>query len=410
LNSKAQASAVSGQEANALAVASLLAWTFGLAPALLFVLTWADEFSPLQQMARAYGLPVVAAQIVIILVSFREGLRLGRPRFLPLALVVTLGIVAWLTAVQAALLSPALLRTGIWSIQLGFALAVVNLWHHRMLDFERFRTAILAGLLLLFLLLVTFVATANQTSAERMGELPAFANVRWFGYYAAAAVGLAAPGFLRGDKTALAVATAAFAIAVWSGSRGAIFAAGSGLLACAILLRKFRALRVWLRLFVCALAGIALGVGLGALVPFEAVGLDSIARYGSSGRIELWSDTLDAILQRPWLGWGEAQFRAIFRDEWFVAQPHNVVLQVLLAWGLIGTLLCLAVTIWVAPRFLKAQSAEAAPFQCAALILAAFSFIDGALYYSHSLSLFVFCCAAAVAAGTKLNPPAESLS
>jgi hypothetical protein len=74
-------------------------------------------------------------------------------------------------------------------------------------------------------------------------------------------------------------------------------------------------------------------------------------------------------------------------------------LQVLLAWGLIGGLLCLALAFWVAPRFLKAQGTQAAPIRCAALMLAAYSFFDGALYYAHSLSLFVFCCAAAVAAG-----------
>ena len=99
------------------------------------------------------------------------------------------------------------------------------MWHHRLLDFEKWRTAILVGLLLLFLLLVTFVATTDQAPGERIGSLPAFGNVRWFGYYAAAAVGLAAPGFLRGDKTALVMAAAAFAVAAWTGSRGALIAA-----------------------------------------------------------------------------------------------------------------------------------------------------------------------------------------
>lgn len=402
----AQAHDVPSGDANApAAVGSLLAWTFGLAPALLFVLTWNDEFSPLQQMARAYALPVVGAQLVVILISFREGLRLGRPKLLPLALLVAWGMLAWITAARAALLSPSLIRTGIWTIQVLFALAVVNLWHHRMLDLQKWRTATLTGLVLVFVLLVAFVATTDQTPSERVFGLPALGHVRWYGYYAVAAVGLAAPGFLRDDRIALLAAILAFALGFWTGTRGVVMATAAGLILCAILFRDFRSPRVWGRLALCALAGLVGALGLAALLPFEGMGPGSMARVGDSGRIEIWVATTDAIQQRPWLGWGEAQFREIFRDVWPLGQPHNVVLQVLLAWGAIGGLLCLALAIWTAPRFLKARSAEAAPFQCAALMLAAYSFIDGSLYYAHSLSLFTFCCAAAVAAGLPRNEP-----
>ena len=63
-----------------------------------------------------------------------------------------------------------------------------------------------------------------------------------------------------------------------------------------------------------------------------------------------------------------------------------------------------ALAAWAAPRFLRARSAEAAPFQCAVLMLAAYSFIDGSLYYAHSLALFFFCCAAAIAVGMPRGP------
>lgn len=389
-----------GRNANAATVATLLPWTFGLAPALLFVLTWTDEFSPLQQMARVYALPVVAAQLVIILVSFREGFRLGRPKLLPLALLVALGTLAWVTAARASLLLPSLIRTGIWTVQLGFALAVVNLWHHRMLDLEKWRTAILTGFLLVFVLLVAFVATTDRVPETLFFELPAFGHVRWLGYFAAGVIGLCAAGFLRGDRFALLASAAAFTMAFWTGTRGTAVAALAGFVVCAFLFRDFRASRAGLLFVSTGVAGLALSFGLDALVPFIDQGPDSMARFGSSGRIAVWLDTVDAIGRHPWLGWGEAQFRFVFRDKWFLGQPHNIVLQVLLAWGVIGGLLCLALAIWTAPRFLKARTAEAAPLQCAALMLAAYSLIDGSLFYAQSLSLFVFCCAAAVAAGS----------
>lgn len=396
--------------ANAIRVASLLAWTFGLAPVLLFVLTWTDELSPLQKIARTYALPVVAAQLAIVVVSFREGFRFGPLKLVPLALVVSLVVLAWTTAVTAPLLLPSLVRTGIWTLEIGFALAVINLWQHRMIDFEEWRTAILTGFLLVFGMLIAFMATTDHPPRGLIFKLPGFAHVRWFGFFAAAAIGLSASDLLRRDKLAPAMATIAFTMAFWSGSRGAVAAAVAGFAACVFLLRNFRVPRAWLLFFMCGLSGLVLASGLDALIPFATQGPDSMARAGSTGRIDMWKDTLDAIGMRPWFGWGEAQFREIFRDVWRFNHPHNIVLQILLAWGIVGALLCLALALWTAPRFLKAQTAEAAPFQCAALTLAAYSMVDASLYHTHSLSLFVFCCAAAVAAGIRRSDPTESLS
>ena len=145
-------------------------------------------------------------------------------------------------------------------------------------------------------------------------------------------------------------------------------------------------------------------MGLDALVPFKGQGPASIARFDSSLRVEIWKDTIGAIRQRPWLGWGEASFLHLFREKWLFGQPRNVVLQVLLAWGAVGALLCAALAAGMAPRLLAARIGEAAPFQGAALMLAAYSQINGTLYYAHSLALFVLCCAAAVLARVPLEP------
>jgi O-antigen ligase len=402
----APAGARAAEEAKAAVVGGLVAWSFGLALPLLFVLTWAEAFSPLQQMARAYALPVLAVQLAIIVASLAEGVRLGRPQWIPLALLCALLVHAWIGAIGSALLLPSLLRTGIWTVQLAFGFAIANLWRHGMLDLGQFRTAVLTGFVLFFALLAAFVATTEQTYEERIFSLPAFGNVRWFAYYATVAVGLAAPGLLSGDRRSLVLAAVAFAAMYWTGARGGFFAAGAGLAGCAVLFAAFREWRVWLRLLLCAAAGCALGAGLAALIPFEGQGLDELAQVSDSLRVAIWKDTLEAIGQRPWLGWGEGQFRHVFRDVWPVAQPHNLVLQVLLAWGVLGGVLLLALAAWAAPRFLRATGAESAPFQCAALMLAAYSMIDGALYYAHSLALFALCCSAAIAAGMPRDGPA----
>lgn len=382
----------------------IVAWSFGLAPAALFLLTWSDDLTPLQQMARAYSLPVLAAELTVVIVSFGEGYRLRRPQLLPLALVVALGTVAWGTAIAAANPLTAVLRTGTWTIHLLFGMALVNLWRHGALDLHRIVRAQLIGFLLTFALLVAFVATTARTLIEA-SDLPAFANIRWFGYYAAATVGLCAMGFLRSNKLALLTAAAAFAMAAWTGTRGAVAAALVGFVASTILFPPFRSWRAWLLLGLAATGGFALSLGLDAFAPIQGQGPASMARFDSSGRVELWQATVAKVLERPVFGWGEGQF--VHRwGSFSVAQPHNIVLQLLYVWGVVGALLCAALSAWVAPRFFKDRTTEVAPFRCAALILAAYSFIDGALFYVQSTSLFALSCAAAVAAGLPKGPSA----
>jgi O-antigen ligase len=394
-----------GQDLNPGQLDRLVAWTFGLAPAALFLLTWSDDFTPLQQTARAFALPVLAAELAVVLVSFGEGYRLGKLQPLPVVLIAALGILAWGTAIAAPNPVPALLRTGTWTIHLLFGLALVNLRRHGMLDFDRLLRAVLTGFLLIFALLIAFIATTDQSPLERTIELPAFANVRWFGEYVVSVVGLCAIGFLRRDKFYLFTAAAAFAMAFWTGSRGAVLAPLAGFMLCTVLFREFRSVSTWRLFLLSGFVGFALALGLDALVPIGDRGPDDLARFGSSGRIELWQYTIREILDQPWFGHGEGQFRFMI-GTYSLAQPHNVVLQVLYTWGFIGGLLCLALAIWAAPRFLQAPGIEAAPFRCAAIMVAVHALIDGTLYHVHSTSLFALCCAAAIAAGYPRAPGA----
>lgn len=377
-----------------------IAWTFGLAPALLFILTWSTELTQVQRLTRTFALPVLAVEIAIVTVSFMGGFRLRVLQPLPMALLGALGVLAWTTAAAASFPVPALLRTGVYMIHFLFALAIVNLWHQRILDFDAMVRAILWGFLLFFALMIVFVASTDQTASQRVSGLPAFGNVRWFGYYAAAIVGLGAAGFLQGNRFALFGAAAGLAMVFWTGTRGALAAILIGFLASAILFREFRSATVWLRLMLCGLGGLALSFALSALANLGYEETFNVARSGSGGRIELWVEILQHIRLRPWFGWGEGQVAFAFEGQPFnLSQPHNIVLQVLHAWGVVGAVLCLALTVWAMPRFFKAHSPDAAPFRCGAIILAAYSFIDGPLYHSQSLSLFALCCAAAIAAG-----------
>jgi O-antigen ligase len=314
-------------------------------------------------------------------------------------LLAALGVLVWTTAAVAASPATSLLRTGIWTTHLFFGLAIVNLWRLGMFDFAAHIQATLCGFLIFFAMLVVFIATTEQTALERISDLPAFSNIRWFGYYAAAVIGFSVSGFVQQNRLALFAATMAFAMAFWTGTRGTVAASAVGLFASTILFREFRSFRSWLLFASCGLAGFVVALGLDSLLALGDQGPSSMGRYNDSGRIEVWRASLQLIQVQPWFGHGDGQFKLPVGETLIIAQPHNIVLQILHAWGIIGGLLCLALVIRTAPSFLASKSLHSAPFRCGALILGAYSFIDGALFYNQSLSLFALCCSAAVASG-----------
>lgn len=377
----------------------LVAWLFGFAAVLLFALTWSEDMTGLQEMARGYALPVVGIELLIIFISFREGIRLSRPRPLEFALLAALALLVWTTALTADSPATSLLRTGIWTVHFFFGLAIVNLCRLGLFDYEEHVRAILCGFLVFFVMLFVFVATTDQSAEERVFGLPAFSHVRWFGYYAAGVIALSVPGLIRGNRFALFAASMAFAMAFWTGTRGTVAAATVGFAAYVLLFREVRSLRAWLLFAACGLAGLVIAFGLDVLAPIGDFGPDSMRRYGDSGRVEVWRATIDLIQARPWFGHGDGQFSLLVGESLTIAQPHNIVLQVLHAWGIVGALLCLALAIRIAPSFLQSGPPHNAGFLCGALVLGAYSFIDGALFYNQSLALFALCCAAAIAPG-----------
>jgi O-antigen ligase len=101
---------------------------------------------------------------------------------------------------------------------------------------------------------------------------------------------------------------------------------------------------------------------------------------------------VEAISARPWFGYGEAH---TLHAHWAgrnlrVPQAHNFVLQVLLAWGLFGASL-LALLGFILGRVVVRQGKSdprSLPMLAPAIVLAAYSMIDGTLYHVHPTSIF----------------------
>ncbi|MDZ4307005.1 O-antigen ligase family protein [Allopontixanthobacter sp.] len=372
-------------------VDNLVPWVLGLAPPLVVALSWSPEPTQLQSAIRSLSLPILAAEIFVIAFAVREKASFPLPSNLVTIPTLLLVILAWISASQAGTPGSSLLMTSIWTIHLLFGFSIASLWTDQRLDAKKLILALQVGFLITALLIVLFVMVHYRPGKDWTWALPGYRNIRHLGYYAAAIVGISAFGYSDGKKLAVATAVAAFFIAFWTVSRGAIAATMAGYLISTLLLPDLRKREAVSRFIACALAGLLLSFLFSKIYRLDGVGLNRLVNGDYSGRIKLWTLTLGSIKESPWFGWGEAQLRFRLGDNYPFGQPHNIILQILHAWGLIGLGLISYISLRLKPSVIAGSSAAMAPFALTAAILVALSFVDGSLYYVNSVFIFALC-------------------
>jgi O-antigen ligase len=376
----------------------LAPWMIGLSPALVVASTWSPEMTSIQLNIRALALPVLAVEVFFIAIIFIEKLPFKLPPA-PIAISSALLVaLAWLNAFNAGSPSSSILMTSIWTIHVLFGISILSLLNEGRLDTRKIILAVQVGFLISSLFIMAFIITFEKP--DRVWDLPGFINIRHLGYYAAAVVGISALGFSEGRKFAIFTAIFAFFIVFWTVSRGAIAASLLGYLASSLYFEALRKRKVALRFVGCALTGLLLSVFMAAFNPLDGAGLNRVVNGDYSGRIQVWLHTLASIKESPWIGWGEAQLRLRLGDGFPFGQPHNIILQILHAWGLIGLGLIAYISLWIRMKFIDGLSDDMLPFAFPTIILLLFSFIDGSLYYVNSVFIFVLCLSV-VCANTK---------
>jgi O-antigen ligase len=370
----------------------------GLAPLVMLLATWSDNPRPAEGLIKAFAAPVLLVEIAVALVAVPIGARLSFPPKLVSVSLLTLIVVAWATALTARHPIPAAIRTEIWIVHLVYGVSLAGLAARSLIDPADFVDAFLTGFLVFSGLFVMFAASVTQPDYNIGRDLPAFSNIRWYGYYAVAAIGLAAWGFTDGRKYQLFAATVAFSIIFWTGSRGATVMSVTGFAIAALVFPTLRRPSVWVRYIMAFIIGLFIAIMLDAGLPVPNQGPERLALVGGNGRIEVWMSVFENILRQPWFGWGEGQVRYIPGIPASAVQPHNVVLQVVHAWGVIGAVLLLVPSVWVTRLVLSNTSDRTLPFVCTAIILVAYSSIDSTLYQVHVLSIFAACVAIGAAA------------
>jgi O-antigen ligase len=126
----------------------------------------------------------------------------------------------------------------------------------------------------------------------------------------------------------------------------------------------------------------------------SAENLDSI----SSGRLQIWKEALQAWKQSPLLGLGSNAFAYIPRSSHFASQPHSMIVQFLLEYGVFGiVLLILIYAMFVKQVFLRLSYGftNMPPSVLAAvssiLALGIHGLVDGTLFYPQPVFVQVIC-------------------
>lgn len=126
-----------------------------------------------------------------------------------------------------------------------------------------------------------------------------------------------------------------------------------------------------------------------SISPVETVNLNRL----TTGRLQIWRETLQALTESLWLGWGPNGYLFIPGHRiGFGIHPHNFVVQFLIEWGVLGAVSVLALLLMLVVRLFRQLpqllAAKNFPALGAAFILLALSInglADGTFYHAQSL-------------------------
>jgi O-antigen ligase len=383
----------------------IVPYVVGLAPALLVALTWSPsgDWTIGKSVIRGYALPIVGSELFVLLVALREGMLRSLPRWTwsrpALIAAVALPAMAVVTAVLAPARSVAVTLTIFWIIHALFALSMTFLCG-RIFDPRDMVRAYLAGFAIFAAEVFLYVNLIPDWGRfDWKNGFLAFTHIRHAGYYLAAMAGLAI-GAMAISKSkaewlwAWAMAVLAIGIALWTGSRGAALAIAAALVVGMLIVPAMRSARALAGSVSAVVAAVA-GVWLAPVAPSYLMGLTRAVQQTASGdvttgRTVIWRNVIGAIRDRPLFGYGEGQMQTVAPYSTMV-QPHDSILQVTLAWGIVGLLCVLTLAIAFARRAIPAVRDDQdalTPVFMAMTTLAILSLYDGALYYALPLSIF----------------------
>lgn len=370
------------------------------------------DFAVWQMYIRQFWLPSQFFEVATVVFAFSRGCSVQKSLASftkPVKTLALLWLAAMLLAVAlAAQPATALLSLISWIVHGLFAISIWFLFQRWQGSWQPdFVDAMPLGSAAFALAIGGFVAFVGVTAEyDWVSSLPGFPHIRHSGYFLmpAMALSVGAITLSKGNRKLLHMALLAvnFGFAIWIGSRGPLMIFAGTVVFALIAFAAIRQAR--------AIGAIALALGIGAVlsqvIPTPGhSSFNAVARVSgsetqsvdklSSGRTEIWRDTLQAISNQPLAGRGGNQFRLqIPAAKETYNHPHNSVLQFAYEWGPIGAGAMLILLAMLGVRLLRAtfaNPAENLALFLGALSMAMFSLIDGLFYYNLPIILFLTC-------------------
>ncbi len=319
-----------------------------------------------------------------------------------------------ITIPQVANPSLAVLRTAEWMGHILVLNGLASVFARNPDWMEDFIQIVLLSYLLSCLLIgITWFQLEDPRNHSWVNGFPGFSHARLFGHFAAISLILSMCAMTASSRTVAAgkrvfyffCSSLAWAGLFWAGGRGPL---ASVLLTLPLLLiyrKNFRWWMVFLRWFLLsALVGAALSQifvvndpSMGLIRLIERSHEFESADDFSSLRLTLWLGALEHFVQDPWLGAGPDGYYYLARGTVFefTVQPHNIVIQALLEWGLPGAVLFFALLVYMFLAILVHQFKRNDSYGGLRLValwaigcICVMSLVSGPLYHTWTTCLF----------------------
>jgi hypothetical protein len=381
------------------------------------VLPWDFEagMTPLRALLLVNSVAVLLVELAVVIWAIgmdcsplAAAARSSRSTLVPLAALF--GIAVWTAATVAPQPADAVAGLVTWLIHILFGLSIWSLVRKKIIAFDARTWAwVSSGVLAYGVMLALFLV--SRTDLDRLDWsqiMPGVLQIRNLGVFFVAGYFAALPLAVSGTERwhviiGAALGSVSLGLALWTGTRGALIAIASGLLATALLAPQFRSKAVAAYVTATSVLGVALALLYQPPVPYMGLQryLDPAPMastvHPQFGRFAIWRATVRAIGERPVLGHGERQFSAVvFRDRASFKQPHNVVLQLLLQWGAVGAILSIALLSrlgYIALRGVRTFSTDELAAAAILTSLIAYGFYDAAFYYPYPVMIMALCVA-----------------
>ncbi|MEH6789270.1 O-antigen ligase family protein [Parasphingorhabdus sp.] len=379
---------------------------------ILVLTSWDGSFTNWQSSSRISWLPSLYVELAVICIALLHKMS-ALQMFRDLSRLVQLLACGWLVALVTASSSAtfpqlAVMSAVIWIVHLLFAVSIVHLvrcYDINCISMVRnFCLVLAASSALTGAAIFAFVTITGVDSAyDWKSSLPGYAHIRHTGYIFAPAIasGLAGmavwPKFQSKPHAILLMVN--ITAMLWLGSRGPAAALILAVGITALFSSHFHTRLFWKH------AGIATAAGsiLSILLPAPTIGwFGAIQRFWngntgpsdlSSGRTEIWLETIRLISDRPWLGFGGMQFQHVnSAAAGFFKHPHNSILQFAFDWGLLG---CTAMLLMLAIAYFRLVLGKSIDSRLrsfgllGATTMLAFSMLDGILFYNFTIAVTI---------------------